>query len=232
MPGFFRVFAGATPIAEIAGLALGSRPVARPGRRTAPADGSDTTPETAPATSAQVGLESLRAIPWVFAWSQARTDLPGWYGIGTALETYLDRGGRASLERLRTLHATWPFFASIVDNAELSLARADPGTFRRYVALVGGPEAAAVEAAIDAEYDRSVRGILAVTGGDSLLAGDPALRRSIELRTPYVDALSALQIELLTRLRRTPPADPEAARLRRIVGATLSGIAAGLQTTG
>jgi phosphoenolpyruvate carboxylase len=168
----------------------------------------------------------------VFAWSQARTDLPGWYGIGTALETYLDRGGRASLERLRTLHRTWPFFASIVDNAELSLARADPGTFRRYVALVGGPEAAAVEAAIDSEYDRSVRGILAVTGGDSLLAGDPALRRSIELRTPYVDALSALQIELLARLRRTPPADPEAARLRRIVGATLSGIAAGLQTTG
>jgi phosphoenolpyruvate carboxylase len=168
----------------------------------------------------------------VFAWSQARTDLPGWYGIGTALETYLDRSGRAGLERLRALHRSWPFFASIVDNAELSLARADPGTFRRYVALVGGPEASAVEGAIDAEYDRSVRAILSIAGRDGLLAGDPVLRRSIELRTPYVDALSALQIELLARLRRTPPGDPEAARLRRIVGATLSGIAAGLQTTG
>ncbi len=230
IPGFFRVFAGATPIAEIAGLALGSRPVARPGRRAA-ADGSTDDRAGAP-PSQEVGLDGLRAIPWVFAWSQARTDLPGWYGIGTALETYLDRGGRASLERLRTLHRTWPFFASIVDNAELSLARADPGTFRRYIALVGGPEAQAVEAAVDSEYERSVRAILSITGNDRLLAGDPALRRSIELRTPYVDALSALQIELLARLRRTPPGDPDAARLRRIVGATLSGIAAGLQTTG
>jgi phosphoenolpyruvate carboxylase len=230
MPGFFRVFAGATPIAEIAGLALGSRPVARPGRRAAAADGPTGT--SAGPAQATLGLDALRAIPWVFAWSQARTDLPGWYGIGTALETYLDRGGRTGLERLQTLHRSWPFFGSIVDNAELSLARADPGTFHRYIALVGGPEAAAVEAAIDAEYDRSVRAILSITQGDGLLAGDPALRRSIELRTPYVDALSALQIELLARLRRTPPGDPEAARLRRIVGATLSGIAAGLQTTG
>ena len=231
MPGFFRVSPARrrSPRSPAWPWARARWPVPA-GARPRPT-GPPTRPMPA-AAPAQVGLDSLRAIPWVFAWSQARTDLPGWYGIGTALETYLDRGGRASLERLRTLHRTWPFFASIVDNAELSLARADPGTFRRYVALVGGPEAAAVEAAIDAEYDRSVRGILAVTGGDSLLAGDPALRRSIELRTPYVDALSALQIELLTRLRRTPPADPEAARLRRIVGATLSGIAAGLQTTG
>jgi phosphoenolpyruvate carboxylase len=237
MPGFFSVFAGATPIAEIAGLALGSRPVARPGRRPATAEVAVEVQDV-PADpgrgdpAGHVGLESLRAIPWVFAWSQARTDLPGWYGIGTALETYLDRSGRDGLERLRTLRRSWPFFASIVDNAELSLARADPGTFRRYIALVGGPEAAAVEGAIDAEYDRSVRAILSIAGHEGLLAGDPAQRRSIELRTPYVDALSALQIELLARLRRTPPGDPEAARLRRIVGATLSGIAAGLQTTG
>ena len=231
MPGFFRVFAGATPIAEIAGLALGSRPVARPGRRVAASDGAAGVAASAHA-DAHISLDSLRAIPWVFAWSQARTDLPGWYGIGTAFETYLDRGGREGLDRLRLLHRTWPFFASIVDNAELSLARADPGTFRRYVALVGGPEASAVEGAIDAEYDRSVRAVLSITGRDGLLAGDPVLRRSIELRTPYVDALSALQIELLARLRRTPAGDPEAARLRKIVGATLSGIAAGLQTTG
>jgi phosphoenolpyruvate carboxylase len=231
IPGFFRVFAGATPIAEIAGLALGSRPVSRPGRRAAPVDASAGSSAGGAAPDA-VGLDALRAIPWVFAWSQARTDLPGWYGIGTALETYLGRAGRAGLERLRALHGSWPFFASVVDNAELSLARADPGTFHRYIALVGGPEAAAVESAIDAEYDRSVRAILSVTGHAGLLAGHPARRRSIELRTPYVDALSALQIELLARLRRTPPGDPEAARLRRIVGATLSGIAAGLQTTG
>ena len=120
----------------------------------------------------------------------------------------------------------------MIDTAELSLARTDLGTFRRYLGLVGGEEADAIGAAVDAEFERSVRLILRVTGRSQLLADDPALRRSIDLRSPYVDALSAVQIDALGRLRRIAPDDPDAARLRRVVGATLSGIAAGLQTTG
>jgi phosphoenolpyruvate carboxylase len=219
-PGFFAVFAGATPIAEIAGLALGSRPAARPGSR--------------PAQHAEPGgdIDALRAIPWVFAWSQVRANLPGWFGLGAALDGYLTAGGEAARERLRALYRAWPFFASVLDTAELALARTDLGTFRRYLGLVGGADADAIGAAIDSEFARSVDGLLGVVQRAALLADDPALRRSIDLRAPYVDALSALQVDALGRLRRTDPGDPDAIRLRRVVGATLGGIAAGLQSTG
>ena len=228
MPGFFRVFAGATPIAEIAGLALGSRPAARPGAR----GGARAADAGAADRPAIADLESLRAIPWVFAWSQVRANLPGWYGLGAALDGYVQAGGPSALERLRGLHRSWPFFASVIDTAELSLARTDLGTFRRYLGLVGDAESDAIGTAVATEFDRSVRLLQDVTGRPELLADDPALRRSIDLRSPYVDALSAVQIDALGRLRRIAPDDPEAARLRRVVGATLSGIAAGLQTTG
>lgn len=217
-PGFLEFFARATPIGEIAGLGFGSRPASRAG-----GDGASPGVED---------LEALRAIPWVFAWSQARANLPGWYGFGTALEAYVDRGGQASLARLAGLYERWPFFASVLDNAELSLAKADLGTFRRYAELAGGPEAAAIRGAIEAEFERSVRLLLRVTGRDRLLASHPWLARSIELRNPYVDALSALQVELLGRLRSLPPEDASRERLRRVVGATVNGIAAGLQNTG
>jgi len=218
-PGFLAFFEQATPLAEIAGLALGSRPARRPEARDA---------TSGPSIS---DLTALRAIPWVFAWSQSRANLAGWYGLGTALEAYVDRGGSAALERLAGLYRRWPFVASVLDNAELSLAKADLATFRRYAGLAPGSDAAAIRAAIEAEYERSVRLLLQVTGRDRLLGGHPVLARSIDLRNPYVDALSALQVELLGRLR-SAPAGSEAERLRRIVGATVNGIAAGLQNTG
>jgi phosphoenolpyruvate carboxylase len=219
-PAFARFFRAATPIDLIAGLGLGSRPTARPGGG------------TAAAAESEPSIASLRAIPWVFAWSQARANLPGWYGLGTALDAVAARGGAAAVEHLADLYRRWPFFASVIDNAELSLAKADLGTFRRYADLAAGPDATAIRGSIEAEYARSVRLLCVVTGRDRLLAGHPTLERSIELRNPYVDALSAIQVELLGRLRAGDVGGEEAAAIRAVIGATINGIAAGLQNTG
>ena len=221
LPGFPAFFRAATPIDLIADLGLGSRPSSRPGGATG------ATPR-APGEE----LASLRAIPWVFAWSQARANLPGWYGLGTALEAVTTRGGRAVVDHLADVYRRWPFFASVLDNAELSLAKADIGTFRRFADLAPGPASATIRAMIEAEHARSVRLLALVTGRERPLSDHPALARAIELRNPYVDALSALQVELLGRLRN-PRLDPaEVAALRSVVSATINGVAAGLQNTG
>ncbi len=233
-PAFADFFRAATPIDMIAGLGLGSRPASRPG-----AAGAGRAKTTAaggvgqPRSGAEEDLlRSLRAIPWVFAWSQARANLPGWYGLGTALDAVTARGDRRIVDHLASLYERWPFFASVIDNAELSLAKADMGIFRRYADLAGGADAIAIRGMIEAEYARSVRLLLLVTGRDHLLGGHPTLARAIELRNPYVDALSVIQVELLGRMRQPdlPPGD--AAALRGVVGMTINGIAAGLQNTG
>ena len=228
-PGFAAFFRAATPIDLIAGLGLGSRPTARPGAGSA---GAVTGGAGDGRPSGAEDVAALRAIPWVFAWSQARANLPGWYGMGTALEAVAERGGREVLDQLGALYRRWPFFASVLDNAELSLAKADLGTFRRYADLAEGAEARAIRGMIEAEYARSVRLLLLVTGRDRLLAGHPTLARSIELRNPYVDALSAVQVELLGRLRAPDLAPADEAALRTVIGVTINGIAAGLQNTG
>jgi phosphoenolpyruvate carboxylase len=223
-PGFAAFFQAATPIDLIAGLGLGSRPAARPG--------TVKTAHHEPAGLSVDGIASLRAIPWVFAWSQARANLPGWYGLGTALESVSTRGGGDAVAQLAALYRRWPFFASVIDNAELSLAKADLGTFHRYAELAPGVDAVAIRAMIEAEHGRSLRMLLLVTGGNRLLAGHPILARSIELRNPYIDALSAVQVELLGRLRAPGVDEAAAAALRAVIGATINGIAAGLQNTG
>jgi phosphoenolpyruvate carboxylase len=228
-PAFAAFFRAATPIDLIAGLGLGSRPTARPAAR---AGGTRSAGGAAPRPADADDVGALRAIPWVFAWSQARANLPGWYGLGTALEAITERGGREVLDQLAALYRRWPFFASVLDNAELSLAKADIGTFRRYADLADGAEATAIRGMIEAEYARSVRLLLLVTGRDRLLAGHATLARSIELRNPYVDALSAVQVELLGRLRAPDVAPADAAALRTVIGVTINGIAAGLQNTG
>jgi phosphoenolpyruvate carboxylase len=228
-PAFAAFFRAATPIDLIAGLGLGSRPTARPAARAGAArSGGGAVPR--PADTDDVG--ALRAIPWVFAWSQARANLPGWYGLGTALEAITERGGREIVDQLGGLYRRWPFFASVLDNAELSLAKADLGTFRRYADLAHGAEATAIRGMIEAEFARSVRLLLLVTGRDRLLAGHPTLARSIDLRNPYVDALSAVQVELLGRLRAPDVSPADEVALRTVIGVTINGIAAGLQNTG
>ena len=215
-PGFAAFFRDITPITELSDLRLGSRPAAR-GR-----GATDTAPP----------IDALRAIPWTFAWSQTRINLPGWYGLGTALERYRAAHGDRGLDEIGRLYRAWPFLRSVLDNAEMILAKADMGVARRYVSLVRGDDTVQRWTTIEAEYHRTVDLLLRVTGRDALLDGAPALQRSIGLRNPYVDSLSELQVRLLTRLRSMPPDDPERGRVLRLVQLTVNGVAAGLQNTG
>jgi phosphoenolpyruvate carboxylase len=219
-PGFVSFFRLVTPIDEIATLRLGSRPAAR-GRAGGPLAGA-----------ANVRIDELRAIPWVFAWSQARIDLPGWFGLGAALEAFAATHGEQGVRELTRLYRAWPFLASILDNAELSLARADIGVARQYAALAHGDDHATRWATIETEHRRTVTWLARITGRERLLDDEPELRRRIMLRDPYVDSLSALQVMLLARLRGRQPDDPERDRLLRLVQLTVNGIAAGLQATG
>ena len=213
-PGFASFFRDVTPIAELSDLRLGSRPAAR-GRS-----------EGAPS------IDSLRAIPWTFAWSQARINLPGWYGLGTALERYRAVHGEAGLDAVARLARDWPFLRSLVDNAEMSLAKADMGVARLYAALAHGEGDAGRWATIETEFHRTAAMLRRITGRDRLLDDAPVLQRSIALRNPYVNSLSELQVRLLARLRELPRDDPERGRVLRLVQLTVNGVAAGLQNTG
>jgi phosphoenolpyruvate carboxylase len=216
-PDLESVFMAATPIEQIAGLRLGSRPASRGDAGSSP--------------GAALSLASLRAIPWVFAWTQVRANVPAWYGLGTAVEACQRRHGTAGLTRLQRLHRTWPFLRVLVQNAEVALARTDPGMAARHLGLAGAA-GARLAAKIADEHARSVRAVLEITGTAALLDGVPALQRSLELRAPYLDPLGELQVEALARLRVSPPDAPGRADLERLVGLTISGIAAGVQGTG
>ena len=248
-PAFAAFFRSATPIDLIAGLGLGSRPAARPGvagRPAAPAPAVAPRlhrPHAAASAPAHAAAPRLRQTP-------ARTSRPSGPSRGSSPGPRPGRTCRAGMAwaprsrpRRRaadtrswstwpSLYRGWPFFASVLDNAELSLAKADLGTFRRYADLAGGGEATAIRGMIEAEYSRSVRMLLLITGQDRLLAGHPTLARSIELRNPYIDALSAIQVELLGRLRDPALDVRDEAAMRAVIGATINGIAAGLQNTG
>jgi phosphoenolpyruvate carboxylase len=213
-PAFERFFSEATPIAELAGLAIGSRPAARSSQAGPPA------------------LEALRAIPWVFAWSQSRINLPGWYGTGTALAEYLSRRGKTGVRDLRRLYAEWPFFASVIDVCEMTLAKAEMAIGARYASLASGPDGESIWRDIEAEFRRTVKAILDITQRRRLLDNMPVLQRSIRLRNPYVDSLSELQVRLLKHARGLPPDDPQLDQLRTLIHETVSGVSAGLQNTG
>jgi phosphoenolpyruvate carboxylase len=205
-PGFVEYFIRVTPIEELSELAIGSRPTRRRGGR---------------------DLDDLRAIPWVFAWSQNRCNLPGWYGLGTGLQALADQPD--GLERLRRMYGEWPFFTSLIDNAEMSLAKADALIAGLYLDLGGRPE---LTKAIREEFRRARALVLEVTRSDRLLARRPVLRNAVDLRNPYVDALSFIQVRFLEELR-SGSADPErASRIADLVRLTVNGVAAGLQNTG
>ncbi|HTS15797.1 MAG TPA: phosphoenolpyruvate carboxylase, partial [Candidatus Sulfotelmatobacter sp.] len=216
-PGFPAWFRAVTPIDEVMAMRLGSRPAAR--ARQDPRQAA--------------WLEHLRAIPWVFAWAQARMELPGWFGLGTALEVYGERHGAAGLDDLAGLYRRWPFLASVIDNAEASLARVDLDVARSHAGAAPDGLADPRWQLVEREYDRAVHHVLRLKGASRLLEGDPVLRRAIELRNPYVAALSELQLACLGRLRAADGADgPDQARLRRLVQLTINGISGGLQGTG
>ncbi len=210
MPEFLRYFQESTPIGELDRFAVASRPVRR----------SDVT-----------GLESLRAIPWVFAWVQSRVLLAAWFGLGTALERLASRPD--GLRLLKEMYAHWDFFSTLIDNAEMALAKADMPIARLYSHLVDDEATReAVFARLAAEHALSERMVLAVTGRHGLLESQPELRRSVSLRNPYVDPLNYLQVELLRRLRSTPTADPVREQILSALLRTISGIASGMKNTG
>jgi phosphoenolpyruvate carboxylase len=207
--GFADFFATVTPIQELGLLQIGSRPTRRGGDQAAAGD-----------------LVDLRAIPWVFAWSQNRCNLPGWYGLGTGLEVVAGQPGGPDL--LREMYAGWPFFRSLIENAEMSLAKADPLVAESYLELGGRPD---LVAAIREEFRRTRALVVQTTGAGRLLGHRPVLRQAVDLRNPYVDALSFLQVRFLTDLRNGL-AGAEAARAAGLVLLTVNGVAAGLQNTG
>jgi phosphoenolpyruvate carboxylase len=218
--GFAGWFAAVSPLDEIGGLRIGSRP-ARRGHGGGP-----------------LGLEDLRAIPWVFAWSQTRLNLPGWYGLGTGLAAAEENAGLTELQRA---YREWPLLATLLDNAEMSLAKTDRVIAARYLSLGGRDD---LTEKVLGEYDLTRRLVLAVTGHDRLLADRSVLSRAVVLRDPYVDALSYLQLHALTALRSGDqegagtgtatgtPTKSDTESLRRLLLLSISGVAAGLQNTG
>ncbi|WP_298037258.1 phosphoenolpyruvate carboxylase [uncultured Microbacterium sp.] len=204
-PGFAPWFATVTPMEEIGLLALGSRPARR-------------------GLSVE-SLEDLRAIPWVFAWTQARINLAGWYGLGTALEAVGDEA------LLQEAYREWPLLRTMIDNVAMSLAKTDERIARRYLALGDRDDLARL--VLD-ELSLTKEWVIRLTGGTDLLENKPILQRAVALRSPYVDALSLLQLRALRELRTTTAATGSGAEdeQRRLLLLSVSGVAAGLQNTG
>jgi phosphoenolpyruvate carboxylase len=202
-PGFVYYFHAATPISEIADLNIGSRPSARSGART---------------------LAGLRAIPWVFSWSQSRAMLPGWYGFGSAVEQ-----AGVPLETLAEFAQSWPFFGATLANMEMVLFKSDMAIAGRYAGLVPDRNLAeAVFNQIRAEWEKTVEAMLKITGQAQLLEKNPDLAAVIRARLPYIDPLNHLQIELIRRLR----AGDDSEAVRNGIHLTINGVAAGLRNTG
>ena len=207
-PGFVQFFRTATPITEIADLHVGSRPASR--KKTD-------------------RIEDLRAIPWVFSWSLSRMMLPGWYGFGAAVESLTARKGDSGLELLREMYRDWPFFRTLLSNMDMLLAKSDISIASRYAELVtDGELRERIFSRIQDEWHRTVRWLLAITGQGELLEANPALSRSLRNRSPYIDPLNHLQVELLRRYRSGETQE----RIRRAILLTINGVAAGLRNSG
>jgi phosphoenolpyruvate carboxylase len=206
-PGFVSFFRAATPIAEIADLNVGSRPASR--------KKSDR-------------IEDLRAIPWVFSWSLARIMLPGWYGFGSAIETWVSNRDDG-LQLLQEMYEKWPFFHDLLSNMDMVLAKCDMSIASRYAELVSDTDLRQdIFSNIEQEFQRTVKWLLAIAGQKSLLESNPALARSLDSRSPYIDPLNHLQVDLLRRYRKGGADD----KLKRAILLTINGITAGLRNSG
>jgi phosphoenolpyruvate carboxylase len=201
---FIRYFRAATPVAELDDLNIGSRPSRR--RKSG-------------------GLESLRAIPWIFAWTQMRMMAPSWLGVGEALQQAIDD---AKLPLLREMHHGWPFFRSTLSLVEMVLAKTAPRIAELYEQRLVPRDLRPLGQDLRRRHARTVDALLAVTGQERLLEENPVLRRSIDVRNPYVDPINLVQIELLHRLRGSDSDE----RLRDALLVTINGVAAGMRNTG
>lgn len=210
-PDFVEFFRTTTPIAEIEQHPIGSRPA----RRT----GSDS-------------LSDLRAIPWVFSWTQCRCLIPAWYGLGSAVDGMLQDADSRQL--LQAMYRDWPFFRATMDNAELAMAKADLDIADHYASLALSTETMnRINKMVTSEFEKTRSGLLMISGNDELLDGTPWLRESIRVRNRYIDLLNLIQVELLRRVRDCPPdKDAELAELRNLTRLSINGVAAGMRTSG
>eukprot|EP00879_Flechtneria_rotunda_P020091 GHRR01021131.1.p1 GENE.GHRR01021131.1~~GHRR01021131.1.p1 ORF type:complete len:227 (+),score=81.96 GHRR01021131.1:434-1114(+) len=204
-PHFISYFRAATPESELGNLNIGSRPARR---------------------KVGASVHNLRAIPWIFAWTQTRLILPSWLGVGDALNQLIKEGKKAELQKM---YEAWPFFAATIDLIEMILAKADMRIAGLYDdVLVDDPAGKKLGSELRQKFMETVRAICEVTGHHKLLETNPALRRLIEMRNPYIDPINILQVEVLRRAR----ADPRSVRLREALLITINGIAAGMRNTG
>ena len=216
-PGFADYFFNGTPLREIAELNIGSRPASR---------------------KATQRIEDLRAIPWGFSWGQCRIALPGWYGFGSAVETFLSDGGaqnyKTRQDLLQRMQREWPFFATLLSNMDMVLAKSDLALARRYAELVPDTQLSKqVFAAIEAEWHRTSEALSLITGRAQRLTDNAALQRSMRHRFPYIDPLHHLQVELVRRHRESvSQGQPVDERVKRGIHISINGIAAGLRNTG
>lgn len=206
--GFEQYFWESTVISEIAGLNIGSRPASR---------------------KKSTAIEDLRAIPWVFSWSQCRLMLPGWFGFGSAVQSYLSAHPDTGMQTLQAMFREWSFFTTVLSNMEMVLAKSDIGIASRYAQLVKDDSLRErIFPRIQAEHEATIAILKAISGQDELLAANPLLARSIRNRFPYLSPLNHVQVELLERYRN----GDEDERVRRGIHLSINGIAAGLRNSG
>jgi phosphoenolpyruvate carboxylase len=206
-PEFWSFYTQATPIEFISFLTIASRPVFRPGK-------------------ALQGIDQLRAIPWNFAWVQSRHVLVGWFGIGSALESCPDK------DLLRRMLQEWPFFKTVLDNAQLELTRAQISTSRRYAARVEPRTLGEkFQGAIERDYEQTVREILAISGQDALMSGAKTVRATVEFRNPMVSPLNQMQVYLMDKWGSLTD-EEQGGVWREAILQTIAGLAAAMQSTG
>lgn len=205
-PGFSEFFFQATPIKEVSQLNIGSRPASR---------------------KKVTDIDGLRAIPWVFSWSQSRMMFPGWYGVGTAFQRFIEEDP-SHLALLQEMYAEWPFFRALLSNVDMVLAKSDMEVASYYSQLVEDPEGQAIFQTLEAEWQRTKDLLLQIEGEEQLLAQNNYLRDSLAMRLPYFNALNYLQVELIRRSRQEA-LSPLASKILHI---TINGIATGLRNSG